>query len=84
MSDIASNLIFSFVTSLREVLEAALIIGIVFGYLAKLDRKDLNRDVILGVLGAVIASIGLAAVLAFIFQDQEVYDKMLLSDLSIS
>ncbi|MFX0052758.1 MAG: hypothetical protein ACFE8U_15880, partial [Candidatus Hermodarchaeota archaeon] len=54
------SIVFSFVTSLREVLEAALIIGIIVGYLTKLDRKDLHRDVIYGVLGAIGFSIGMA------------------------
>ncbi|MFX0152796.1 MAG: FTR1 family protein [Candidatus Hodarchaeota archaeon] len=61
------SIVFSFVTSLREVLEAALIIGIIVGYLTKLDRKDLHRDVIYGVLGAIGFSIGMAWVFLNLF-----------------
>ncbi len=47
----------SFVLSLREGLEAALIIGIVLGALSKLKRTDLNRTVWAGALVAVILSV---------------------------
>ena len=47
----------SFLLSLREGLEAALIIGIVFGVLTRLNRQDLKPVVWWGVIAAVIASI---------------------------
>ena len=47
----------SFLLSLREGLEAALIIGIVFGVLARLNRQDLKPAVWWGVIAAVVASI---------------------------
>jgi high-affinity iron transporter len=46
--------------TLREGLEAALIVGIVLGYLRKIDRMDRGRDVWLGVFAAV----GLSAIVA--------------------
>lgn len=52
----------SFVLSLREGLEAALIIGIVFGALGKMKRPDLKPIVWRGVVSAVAVS--LAAALA--------------------
>ncbi|MFQ6000912.1 MAG: iron uptake transporter permease EfeU [Anaerolineae bacterium] len=44
----------------REGLEAALIVGIVFGYLKKIERLDQQRYVWGGVIAAIIASLGAA------------------------
>jgi len=44
----------------REGLEAALIVGIVFGYLKKIDHLDQQRYVWRGVMAAIIASLGVA------------------------
>jgi len=68
MADIISSFIFSFVTSLREVLEAALIIGIVAGYLTKINRRDLHRDVTLGAIFAIILSFILSAGLILLIE----------------
>jgi len=46
-----------FIITIREGLEAALIIGIVLGTLSKLGRRDLNRVVWLGVIAAVVLSL---------------------------
>ncbi len=40
----------------REGLEAALIVGIVFGFLQKSGQSDRNRYAWFGVIGAVVAS----------------------------
>lgn len=53
----------SLLLSLREGLEAALVIGIVLGALAKLKRRDLNRPVWLGTGLAVLASVLVAFLL---------------------
>lgn len=53
----------SFLLSLREGLEAALVIGIVLGAISKIRRKDLTSSVWLGALGAIIVSILTAVVL---------------------
>jgi high-affinity iron transporter len=50
-------MITSLLLSLREGLEAALIIGIVLGALHKTKRSDLNRSLWAGVLSAVIVSL---------------------------
>ncbi|MBN2085983.1 MAG: FTR1 family protein [Anaerolineales bacterium] len=50
-------MIASFFLSLREMLEAALIVGIVLGALRKVDRRDLNRYVWLGVFSAAAVSL---------------------------
>jgi high-affinity iron transporter len=46
--------------SLREGLEIALIVGIVFGAVHKLGRNELARPVWLGLLAATLASLGVA------------------------
>lgn len=50
----------SFLLSLREGLEAALIIGIVLGVLRKMERQNLNSTVWLGALCAILVSISAA------------------------
>ncbi|MGB7538044.1 MAG: FTR1 family protein [Anaerolineales bacterium] len=50
-------MIASFFLSLREMLEAALIVGIVLGALRKVDRNDLIRYVWLGVFSAAAVSL---------------------------
>lgn len=47
----------SFLITFREALEAALIVGIVAAYLARIERKDLNKYLYLGVFSAILASI---------------------------
>lgn len=56
----------SFLLSLREGLEAALIIGIVLGVLVKLQRGDLNKQVWFGTGAAVLASVLAAILLNFL------------------
>lgn len=56
-------MISSFLLSLREVLEAALIIGIVLGALNKFDRRDLYPSVWAGVAVAFLFSLGTALLL---------------------
>lgn len=53
----------TYLLSLREGLEAALIIGIVLGAVSKIHRKDLSPAVWLGTLSAVIVSILTALIL---------------------
>ncbi|MCZ7383235.1 MAG: FTR1 family protein [Candidatus Methanoperedens sp.] len=57
----------SFLITFREALEAALIIGIIAAYVAKIGRKDLNRYIYTGIIGAVIASIGVALVFKLVY-----------------
>ena len=64
-------MIASLVLSLREGLEAALIIGIVLGALRRTGRSDLNRPLWVGVISASIISLGIALVLRSIDKDLE-------------
>lgn len=62
------------IITLREGIEAALIVGIVIAYLQKINRPDLNKYVVAGV----VLAIALSAVLAALFQriaiNQEAYE----------
>jgi len=64
----------SLIITLREGIEAALIVGIVIAYLQKINRADLSKYVVAGVAVAV----GLSALLAVLFQritiNQEAYE----------
>ncbi len=51
------------IIGLREGLEAALVIGIILGYLVKIGKADLRRYVYGGTAGAFAASAGLAGIL---------------------
>lgn len=53
----------SLIIGLREGIEAALVIGIILGYLVKIERIGLKRYVYGGTVAAVVASAGVAAVL---------------------
>jgi high-affinity iron transporter len=54
-----------FLLSLREGLEAALVVGIVFGVFRILRRKDLNQSAWWGVAAGILASLLVAAALFF-------------------
>ncbi len=54
-----------FLIMLREGLEAALVVGIVIGYLIKVGRRDTLRWVWIGIVAALLVSIG-AGVLVFL------------------
>ena len=61
----------SFLITVREALEAALIIGIIAAYVAKIGRKDLNRYIGIGIVGAIIASMAVAATFEMIYGELE-------------
>jgi len=53
----------SLIVGVREGIEAALVIGIILGYLVKIGRGGLKRHVYVGTAGAFFASAAVAAVL---------------------
>jgi len=61
------NYVASFLITFREALEAALIIGIIAAYVAKLGRKDLNRYINIGIICAVLASAAVALVFKVVY-----------------
>lgn len=76
-SDLYAGIIFSFIISLREVLEATLIIGIISSYLQMINRKDLQRDILLGIIGAVAFSLSLAWIFLNLLPDLTGYQKLM-------
>ncbi len=54
----------AFIVTLREGVEAALIIGITLAYLNKIQRPDLRRPVFAALASAFVASIGVAVLLS--------------------
>ncbi|MDP1711534.1 MAG: FTR1 family protein, partial [Candidatus Nanopelagicaceae bacterium] len=55
----------TFIIALREGLEAALIIGILLAYVVKTNRSHLRAPLWIGVLVAIVLSLGLGAILSF-------------------
>lgn len=60
-------MIYPFVVTLREALEAALIIAIVVAYLVRIRRPDLNKYVWIGTGAAITLSIALGAVVLAVY-----------------
>jgi len=54
----------AFIITLREGVEAALIVGITLAYLNKIQRQDLRRSVFAALAAAFVASIGVAILLS--------------------
>jgi len=55
----------TFIIALREGLEAALIIGILLAYVVKTNRSHLRTPLWIGVVVAIVLSLGLGAILSF-------------------
>jgi high-affinity iron transporter len=54
----------AFIITLREGVEAALIVGITLAYLNKIQRQDLRKSVFVALIAAFVASIGVAILLS--------------------
>ena len=64
----------AFIITLREGVEASLIVGIVFAYLNKIGRQDLKR-VVYWALGAALAgSLGVAAIISRTQFNQDIFE----------
>jgi high-affinity iron transporter len=53
--------LFSFLVTLREGLEIALVVTILLGYLRKIDQKQHFRDIWIGVVAATVVSVAIGA-----------------------
>lgn len=64
----------AFIVTLREGVEAALIIGITLAYLNKVQRPDLRRAVFIGLGAAFVASIGAAILLDRLQLNEDIFE----------
>lgn len=68
----------AFIITLREGVEAALIVGIVFAYLKKIGRDDLKRVVLWALAAACICSLAVALVLARTQFNQDIFEGVVM------
>src|SRR5471032_1921492 len=64
----------AFIITLREGVEAALILGITLAYLAKIGRPELRRTVFYALGTAFLASLGFAVVLSRTNWNQDIFE----------
>ena len=64
----------AFIITLREGVEAALIVGITLAYLAKIGRNDLRKSVYAGLVAAFVGSIGVAIVLSRLKLNEDIFE----------
>ncbi len=64
----------AFIVTLREGVEAALIVGITLAYLAKIGRPDLRKSVYAALTSAFVGSIGIAILFARLNLNQDVFE----------
>jgi FTR1 family protein len=64
----------AFIITLREGVEAALILGITLAYLNKIQRPDLRKSVYAALASAVVASIGVAILLSRLQLNEDVFE----------
>src|SRR5690348_5093604 len=64
----------AFIITLREGVEAALIVGITLAYLAKIGRNDLRRAVYAALAAAFLGSIGAAIIVSRLDLNQDVFE----------
>ena len=64
----------AFIVTLREGVEAALIVGITLVYLAKIDRPELRKSVYAALISAFVGSLGVAALLSRTRWNQDIFE----------
>jgi len=64
----------AFIVTLREGVEAALIVGITLAYLAKIGRADLRKTVYAALGAAFLGSIGVAVVISRLNLNEDVFE----------
>src|SRR5271169_523193 len=64
----------AFIITLREGVEAALIVGITLAYLAKIGRNDLRKSVYAALGAAFVGSIGVAIVMSRLKLNEDVFE----------
>src|SRR5271166_5168139 len=64
----------AFIVTLREGVEAALIVGITLAYLAKINRPELRKSVYAALISAFVGSLGVAALLSRTRWNQDIFE----------
>jgi FTR1 family protein len=64
----------AFIITLREGVEASLIVGIIFAYLSKIGRHELKRTVFWALGAAIAASVGVAIVIAHLQFNPDIFE----------
>src|SRR5271169_3574404 len=64
----------AFIVTLREGVEAALIVGITLAYLTKIGRPELRKAVYAALGAAFVGSIGVAVVLSRLNWNQDIFE----------
>ena len=64
----------AFIITLREGVEAALIVGITLAYLAKIGRPELRKSVYMALVAAFLGSIGVAVFIARVHFNQDIFE----------
>jgi len=64
----------AFIITLREGVEAALIVGITLAYLAKINRPDLKKSVYSALISAFLGSIGIAILMSRTHWNQDIFE----------
>jgi high-affinity iron transporter len=64
----------AFIITLREGVEAALIVGITLAYLAKINRPDLRKSVYAALVAAFVGSIGVAILMSRTHWNQDIFE----------
>ncbi len=64
----------AFIVTLREGVEAALIVGITLAYLSKIGRPELRKSVLSALIAAFLGSIGVAVALSRLRWSQDVFE----------
>ena len=68
----------AFIITLREGVEAALIVGITLAYLAKIGRSNLRKAVYAALGAAFVGSIGVAVVISRLNLDEDKFEAEML------
>jgi high-affinity iron transporter len=64
----------AFIVTLREGVEAALIVGITLAYLTKIGRPDLRKTVYAALVSAFLGSIGVAVILSRTHWNEDIFE----------
>ena len=64
----------AFIITLREGVEASLIVGIIFAYLSKIGRSELKRTVFWALGAAIAASVGVAVVISRLQFNPDIFE----------